>query len=140
MFLGGLVLGVGVLSYYAYDAYKKATPSTYYDQKSGAFSNNLTDQKGIPTNFSTALDEPLYPNPPASQNDVIVMNLPPAIGTATDGICGVDTPEEWNEYLVKNGGVPVSEEGMLAFMQNPSLLGIQLSGFKTAAGCFPTTG
>jgi hypothetical protein len=141
MMIGGLIVGAGVL-YYAYDSYQKtkAPPSFYPVTGRSAFSNNLTDQRGIPTQFSTALNEPLYPDPPASQNDVIVANLPPPVGASTDGICGVDSPEELNQFLINEGGSPLSSNELLSFMQDPSLLGRALSGRKTMAGCFPTTG
>lgn len=138
MMIGGVVLGVGVL-YYAYNSYQKAREIAYHGGGGGAFSINLTSQKGIPTNFSTALNDPLYPNPPASQDDQIMMSLPPAVGASTDGICGVNSVEELNQFFIDEGGSPLSSKELLAFMQDPSLLGRALSGRKTKAGCFPTT-
>jgi hypothetical protein len=138
MMIGGLVVGAGVL-YYAYDAYQKTKPLPYYGvQQSGAFSNNLTDQRGMPTEFPTALNAPLYPDPPASQNDVIVANLPPAVGTAIDGFCGVSSGADFVKYAESIQGA--LEAGAKArFLSDDSWANAQISRIKTEAGCFPTT-
>ena len=139
MMIGGLIVGAGVL-YYAYDAYKKAKapPSFYPVTGRSAFSNNLTDQRGIPTQFSTALTEPLYPDPPASQNDQIVASLPSAVGASTDGICGITTFDEFLQHSLDHQGMSTADRTY--FEQNPEAFSKILAGQRTSAGCFPTTG
>jgi hypothetical protein len=137
--LGGLVLATGVL-YYAYDSYQKARDVAYHGGgKSGAFSINLTEQRGIPTQFSTALDDHLYSSPPASQDDQIVANLPPAVGAGTDGICGVSNVDEYDLYAGSDPRLMLSPADRRALQAQPELFSTYLAGKKTLAGCFPTT-
>jgi len=125
MFYGGIVLATGVLLYFSMGS----TSAPRRD--GGIFSGRVTM-------FPTALDDPLYSEPPASQTDQIVDNLPPAIGASTDGVCAVDSPEELNDWRISTGQGALSADELLRYQQDPSLLGQAISGAKTMSGCFPT--